>query len=123
MNFKCSMNKKKESLIKKNEDAGRRTTVEVGFYDILEVHQNGKQVKNFQSTKCDTADELYKALDRICGGSTKGNLTVIEEQPESYIEGYLDLSYSDSGTTWVFRVWVMVDVIDTMATAINDLGL
>ena len=121
MRFKCSMTKKKESLLKTNEST--RSLGEVEFYEILEVTKNDAPVNNVTSTRYRSADELYKALDGICGASTKGNLVVAKEAPESAIEGYLDLAYADYDDTWVFCVWFTLKFTDPVATAIKDLGL
>lgn len=120
--FHCSMQKKKESLLKTNED---RSLGEVEYYEILKVTKNDAPVTNVTSTRYRSANELYKALDGICGATwtTKGNLVVAKEHTDSAIEGYLDLAYTDYDDTWVFRVWFTLKFTDPVATAIKDLGL
>lgn len=119
-NFKCSMTKKKESLSKKNEDV----LGTIDHYTIMDVYQNGKDSNNPYANKSLTsADELYKALDSITGGNTKGNVSLMKASPESTLEGYLELFYEKDGADWAFRVWFMLAYTDPVPTALKDLGL
>jgi len=121
--YECSMSAKKESLIKAHEASDRRTIGEVDYYEIIGVSKDGNEVQDFKHITCDNANELYKALDGICGESTKGKLTVIEENPESALEGFLDLGYTGKENSWTFDVWFHLYFNDPVATAITDLGL
>lgn len=108
---------------KKTEAAGRRTLGEVDYYEIVGVRKNGEPLEDYPTERYLSADELYSALDDICKGSTKGKLTVIKENPESAIEGYLDLGYEDGKDNWVFRVWFTLYFTDPVATALEELQL
>lgn len=121
--YECSMSAKKESLIKAHEASDRRTIGEVETYEIIGVSKNGEPLEDYPTERYLSADELYSALDDICKGSTKGKLTVIKENPESAIEGYLDLGYEDGKDNWVFRVWFTLYFTDPVATALEELQL
>lgn len=107
----------------KTEAIGHRTLGEVDYYEIAGVRKNGEVLEDYPTERYTSANKLYSALDGICKGSTKGKLSVIEENPESAIEGYLDLGYEVGKDNWVFRVWFVLYFTDPVATAITDLGL
>ena len=108
---------------KKTEAAGRRTLGEVDTYEIIGVSKDGDEIQDFKPIVCNNANELYKTLDGITGESTKGKLTIIEEHPQSAIEGDIDLGYTGKESTWTFDVWFTLYFTDPVATAITDLGL
>lgn len=108
---------------KKTGATGHRTFGEVDYYEIVGVRKNGELLEDYPTKRYPSANELYSALDDICKGSTKGKLTVIKENPESSIEGYLDLGYEDGKDNWVFRVWFMLYFTDPVATALEELQL